>query len=123
VNIDITARKRAEEALQRLNEELEDRVRQRTAELETEIERRKKAEQWASLGALCARVADEMSQPLTVTRLSLQAAQSLLQEKGRPGEIMEALRDSLDGVSDAVSRIEQWRKLAQEFFRMQADVR
>ena len=100
---------------------MEDRVRQRTAELAGEIERRKKAEQLAALGALCARVADEMSQPLTVTRLSLQAAQSLLQEKGPQEELTEALHDGLEGVSDAVSLVEQWRKLAREFFRMQAD--
>jgi PAS domain S-box-containing protein len=43
--VNITGRKRAEEALRRAHEELESRVKERTRELEDEIERRRKSEE------------------------------------------------------------------------------
>ena len=44
VTEDITTRRHAEETLQRINDELETRIEQRTAELEEEIERRRQIE-------------------------------------------------------------------------------
>ncbi len=43
--VNITGRKRAEEALRKAHEELDSRVKERTRELEAEIERRKKSEE------------------------------------------------------------------------------
>lgn len=44
LNIDVTAQKQAEEALQRAKDDLEERVRTRTAELEAEVDRRRSVE-------------------------------------------------------------------------------
>lgn len=70
---DVTERKMAEEKLSRLNEELEERVRIRTSELQDSVETLKatqkqlvEAEKMASLGGLVAGIAHEINTPLGI---------------------------------------------------------
>ncbi|MBN1508187.1 MAG: PAS domain S-box protein [Sedimentisphaerales bacterium] len=68
-----------------------------------------RAEQLASLGALSATIARELTQPLTVSRLALQEAMTELDAAGRIEKVMESLRECLEGVCDAASRVERFR--------------
>jgi PAS domain S-box-containing protein len=68
-----------------------------------------RAEQLASVGALSATIAHELTQPLTVSRLALQEAMTELDATGRPEKVMESLRECLEGVCDATSRVERFR--------------
>jgi PAS domain S-box-containing protein len=67
---DITERKRAEQALQTLNEELEQRVAERTAELSNAQDELVRKERLATLGQLTATVSHELRNPLGVLRNS-----------------------------------------------------
>jgi PAS domain S-box-containing protein len=73
-----------------------------------------RAEHLASVGTLSATVAHELAQPLTVVRLSIQSALAQLKDAGCPPAALEALHDSLDGVSDVVSRVERFRNYARQ---------
>jgi PAS domain S-box-containing protein len=87
-------------------------LRQAREELEQFREKMARAEHLASLGTLSATIAHELTQPLTVSRLALQEALAELELAGCSPEAMEALRESLDGIADAASRVERFRNFA-----------
>jgi len=89
-------------------------LKQAQDELEDYRQKLHRAEQLASIGALSARVAHELNQPLTVCRLSLQEADSLVKEAGCSTTAAEALQEALEGLSDVISRVDQFRRLARQ---------
>jgi len=79
--VDITKRKRAEQALQQANDELELRVQQRSdalRQVQAELIQQSKL---AALGTMSAAIAHELNQPLTVIRNASSSARLLLQRQ------------------------------------------
>lgn len=81
-------------------------------ELEAYREKMIRAEQLASLGTLSATLAHELTQPLTVIRLSIQNALKDLEEASYPATVPEDMRDALAEVSHAVAIVERFRGFA-----------
>lgn len=91
-----------------------DDLRQAQDRLEQYQQHMRQAERLASVGILSATVAHELTQPLTVIRLSIQSALARLKGTACPAAALEALRDGLDGVSDVASRVERFRNYARQ---------
>jgi C4-dicarboxylate-specific signal transduction histidine kinase len=119
----MSLRKRAEEALQKANNELEEKVQQRTAELRGEMRERQRAEEALqksqaelahvtrvmTLGELMASLAHEVNQPLAAVVTNAQAClRWLALEPPRPDEARAAVerivRDS-NRASEVIQRI------------------
>jgi PAS domain S-box-containing protein len=96
---DITEFKKAEEELERYREEMA------------------RAEQLASLGTLSATVAHELTQPLTIIRLSLDNALDELEATSPPETVTRRLKDSVAEVSNLTSIVERFRNFARQSSR------
>ncbi|WP_434360002.1 ATP-binding protein [Parasalinivibrio latis] len=94
--IDISKRKKAENALRELNAELEKRVAERTAELESAREELIEQQKLAAMGRMSSAITHELNQPLTGLK-TLLSSSSLLIERGQFDTLLAnmALVDSL----------------------------
>jgi two-component system, NtrC family, sensor kinase len=68
--LDITARKQTEEALQQLNQTLEERIEERTKKLETTHQQMILHEKLASIGMLAAGIAHELNNPINFVKIN-----------------------------------------------------
>lgn len=73
-----------------------------------------RAEQLASLGTLSATIAHQLTQPLTVIRLSLDNALDELEESSSSRSVIRRLRESVTQVSNITSIIERFRNFARK---------
>ena len=96
-----TRRIAAEENLRSLNEELELRIAERSAELEKTHAQLIQSEKMATLGEMATGVAHELNQPLNVIRM----AASNIRRKTKQGESdLEHLNSKLDKIDSQVDR-------------------
>ncbi len=75
-------------------------------------EKMARAEELASLGTLSATAAHELTQPLTVIRLSIENALTQLEATSSPETVTRRLKDSLTEVSNITSIVERFRNYA-----------
>lgn len=108
--VEAFARKRAEVALQALNDELEQRVEQRTLELQKTQRQYLHAEKLAAIGKLSASIAHEFNNPL-------QGILSVLKGLKRRAILEEEDKELLDEAIDEGDRIKDLIRNLQEFNR------
>lgn len=88
--------------------------KRREQELTTYREHMARAEQLASLGTLSATIAHQITQPLTVIRLSLDNVVDDLEGSSCSNTVLRRLRDSVTQVSNITSIINQFRSFARK---------
>ena len=127
VNIDITELKRTHEALKTLNDELEDRVAQRTAELRLKDQAMIQQNSMAALGEMINNIAHQWRQPLNVISLIIQFVQSKYASGKLSSEEMNSnIQDVMENIMHMSQTIEDFRnffkqdKVKQEFFISEA---
>ena len=112
---DITAQRRAEAFLKETNEELEARVTQRTAELESLSAQFVHIARRTAMGELVGSIAHELNQPLSAILANAEAALRFM-EAGNPDiqEIREILQDIVEDDTRAGQIIRRLRTLLQK---------
>ncbi len=89
--IDLTERKRTEEALAQYRDHLEALVAERTKQLKASLSQLRRSERLASLGTLATGIAHEINNPVNAILLSSQYALTIKDEPGTMPEITAAL--------------------------------
>ena len=95
IHLDLSERKRGEEALRELNEQLENRVEERTRELRQAMDQIVASEKLASLGVLVAGVSHELNTPIGNMLLAATALADKLKELNRAVEQNKLTRSAL----------------------------
>jgi PAS domain S-box-containing protein len=107
---DITARRRAEDAVLQANEELENRVRERTREIEQIQARLLLSDRMASVGTLAAGIAHEINNPMGYVMANLEMIAEGV--RGLAGAATpEAITDIEGMIADALQGAERVRKI------------
>jgi len=86
--------------------------KRREEELNIYQEKMARVEQLTSLGTLGATLAHELTQPLTVIRLSIQNSLAELETMSCPSTVVEDLKKGLSGISSVISIIGRFRNFA-----------
>lgn len=90
--------------------------KQREKELSLYHKKMARAEQFASLGTLSASLAHELTQPLTVIRLSIQNSLAELERMSCPDTLKEQINAALRGVSSVASIAKRFRNFAKKSY-------
>jgi PAS domain S-box-containing protein len=89
-------------------------MKRREEELSKYREQMARAEQLASLGTLSATIAHQLTQPLTVIRLSMDNSIDELQASSSSNSVIKKLNDVVSQVSNITSIIERFRNFARK---------
>ena len=103
--IDITPRKRLERALQQANDQLEEKVLDRTQALKEAQDELVQAEKMAALGRMSSAVVHELNQPLTAMRTYISICRHLLAQRDAGQESVVNDNDPLDQNLDLINSL------------------
>ncbi|MBX9791746.1 MAG: PAS domain S-box protein [Pirellulales bacterium] len=107
---DITERRRHETALREMQEELERRVEQRTAELRVTTQQLWQAAKLASVGELSASIAHELNNPLSTICLRIESALMRTSPDDPRRRALEVVQQEAKRMGDLVSNLLQFSR-------------
>jgi PAS domain S-box-containing protein len=108
--LDITEAKRAEEELAKHRDNLQELVRERTAELEKSQERLRRSDRLAAIGTLGAGIAHEIDNPLKAILLDAQIALRFLDQPSVSEQSLKQICDQTKACTKAVKSLLQFAR-------------